>query len=134
MKWKIGDWAVEGCEIVQITEMEGDQVTGLSTGFFHIGSNSFNDRLFPLTKANKVAAECAKDVMDRFHEEKGSGSLNFPDLNRKVEEFAWRLCSEPEKDRQPIYDEMSKFGRDVLDKLRDTRTNAVIGGVRIFGR
>ena len=119
-KWKIGDWAYKGYELVQVKEMDGDEVRSVTTGFIMSSSNNFEERLFPQTMANKLVAETIEVYWDRVRNARGGCTLNHPDLNRKFEDFAWQAMSLPEGEaRIPVMEAAAKFQQQCSQKLSD---------------
>lgn len=129
--WKKGDWCF--CEFVlqQIKEMNGEDITSVTDGFFNLGSSSLNDRCFPVELDIKVKSDNVKYWNDEFHKLKNN-SLNYPDLNRELISRWVALCIETdEKKLQKLYDSLSKFGSDVLRSVYRLN-NESVDGVRLF--
>jgi len=133
--WQAGDWCVEGYEIKQIKEIKNGKVNSLSTGYIESGYHNYNDMIFPLTLATKRIAESVEYEYKRLRPYNG---LNFPDLNRKYEEFAregYELCFKEFKNEedcnkqfQDFYDKVADFTRQIIEKVK----NLEVGGVKLI--
>jgi hypothetical protein len=123
-QWQVGDWCVNGYEIKVIKEIKGDKVTGLSTGYIESHYNNFNPDLFPLTMQTKRIVE---GVESEYKKLRQYNNLNFPDINRKYESFAWDGCKLTFKDfeeEEVCLKAFEKFWREVYDF-----TNSILDGV-----
>jgi len=120
IKWKIGDWAYNGYELVQVKKMDGDEVRCVTTGFIQWSSNNYEQYLFPQTLANKQVAETIEVYWDRLRNARGGCTLNHPDLNRKFKDFAWQAMSLPEGEaRNSVMEAALKFQQECSQKLSD---------------
>jgi predicted HAD superfamily phosphohydrolase len=133
---KIGEWIVFEYKIVQIVDMKGDDVTEVTDGSFRTSGRSLSDRCYPLTIANKNAADYVAHYANKVHNDTYQRNINYPDLHRKATELAHEIMSIPEGDedaRKKAYDEASTFYRELFNAL-DELNGTVVGGVRLFGR
>src|SRR5271157_412616 len=105
--FKVGDWVINGYDIVQIMKIDNDGVKSVSDGSFR--KSGWNLQCFPLTLANKRAAETADYYMRNLHKDRGNQMLNFPQLARTFEDFAAEIYNTAEELRSPSYARMEKF-------------------------
>lgn len=76
-----GDWIIFEYRIVQIKEAKDGRVTSVSDGQFETSGYDLSDRCFPLTLANKNAADYIESYAARVHREGGPGlNLSRPAL------------------------------------------------------
>lgn len=137
-KWQVGDWCVNGYEIKVIKEIKGEKVTCLSTGYIESHYQNFNPDLFPLTMQTKRIVE---GVESEYKKLRKYNNLNFPDINRKYESFAWDGCkltfeafkSEEacNKSFENFWKQVYNFTNSVIDGAENVKEKEV-GGVRLF--
>lgn len=129
-----GDWIIFQYRIVQIKEAKDGRVTSVSDGQFETSGYNLSDRCFPLTLANKNAADYIESYAARVHREGGPG-LNYPALHSKAVELAWGIMNLPEeKDaREPAYEAARKFYQVLFEAIR-SHSAVEIENIRVFGR
>lgn len=132
--WQLGDWAVNGYKIVQIKEIKNNIPVAISDGYFSIHSNRFI--LFPLTLHTKRIVE---EVEFHYKKLRDFRALNFPDINRKYEEYARIGCElsfksfKNEEDCRTQHEKWYKTVSDFTSKIIESvQKNVNIDGVEIF--
>ena len=125
IKWKEGDWAIRGYDVVQIKKVEKDgRVTDVSDGHFSLGSYDVRDTLRPLTLANKSIADSVNAAMWRLHRHKNNQGLNFPDIARQAEDFSVGII-----DGTTAADVVWKFFREIEEFL--DAPSPTVQGIRL---
>lgn len=123
-KWKVGDWAIYGMEIVQITRL--DEYTAVSTGVISASGNGILEQLRPLTLSSKVAAESFHYYYKELDKIDGHNGFNYPDISSHFNWLCLRAIDNP-KDNSP-YNEANEFLRQA--KIYEP----VIQGIKLFRR
>ena len=134
LKFQKGDWVFCEFKLQQIMETNENRITEVSDGMFRMGSYDISDRCFPLTLSIKRVSDVVSYWSKQFHEAKCNG-LNHPDLNRALISRWVDICEniDNEKLANEKMEELSKFGKSVMDKIINLKYEEV-EGVRIFGR
>ena len=134
LKFQKGDWVFCEFKLQQIMETNENRITEVSDGMFRMGSYDISDRCFPLTLSIKIVSDAVSYWSKQFHEAEFKG-LNHPDLNRALISRWVDICEniDNEKLANEKMEELSKFGKSVMDKIINLKYEEV-EGVRIFGR
>jgi len=134
LKFQKGDWVFCEFKLQQIMETNENRITEVSDGMFRMGSYDISDRCFPLTLSIKRVSDVVSYWSKQFHEAECKG-LNHPDLNRALISRWVDICEniDNEKLANEKMEELSKFGKSVMDKIINLKYEEV-EGVRIFGR
>lgn len=121
MTYMVNQWLFCSYEFGQITDMEGDRVTGFTTGTFRTGSHDLSDRCFPLTMEVKRLSEVFAYESARLHREGASG-LNYPRMHDWLVDHWCHACVAVDpKRQQELVKEASDFVTQML-KLQDLET------------
>lgn len=149
--FKRGEWIVAGYEIHQIGEIRdyGHHI-GVDRSTGHILCGGRADDCWKLTLTTKVVAEGVEHYRHLLTKLPGERAFNWPDICRKLEEFAeigYELDRKmPRKDddhddaekrnaafRAQLWDPLEEWHQEVKKLVEGAATRSV-GGVRIIGR
>lgn len=131
MAWKIGDWCFCEAELSQISEMEGDRITGISNGIIHHGSNSLNDRCFPLSLETKNISDEVEYWQRKIREASKRIALNWPQIS---EWFITHWCTAvlaKGDARKVAMKDIATFAEQVIEKCEEGN-DIRVGGVLLL--
>lgn len=133
-KFKNGDWCFCEFKLHQIMNTEENRITEVSDSMFRLFGHDLSDRCFPLDLGIKRCSDTAAYWSREFHRLNHNG-LNYPDLNRELVRRWAEMCENIhyEKRLQELYDNLNKFGNDVIKKVNGLRHEAV-EGIHLFRR
>lgn len=137
MKWQVGDWCFCAFELAQVKEARGGKVFEISTGFIRRSTGRDGLEVVPLTLRNIVISANWKHHHDRLHRD-GSHFLNFPDIQRWLEETWYLACLLPDPGEgkedpklQEAFDNVRAFADKILEGVKQAREIRV-DDVRLF--
>jgi len=133
-KFKKGDWCF--CEFIlqQIKSTKENRITSVTDGYMELSSYDLSDRCFPISLEIKRASDEINHWSKKFHSLKFNG-LNYPDLNRALISKWVGMCEsiENEEKLKSLYQELSKFGRSIIEKV-DELKYVTVDEVKIFSK
>lgn len=133
MEFKIGDWVFSEYELKQITEIEGDQVTGVTCGLFSHHGSSLNYCIFPLEISIKRISNEYEHWEKKVRENEGRLHLNWPDLHRWFVDHWAGTCLVRDDDEKvkERYVRLREFCHAVIDKCLQEKT-VEVDGIALF--
>lgn len=148
--FKTGDWVVAEYKIWQVGEIcECDWGTAVNRRDGYVFAGGRADDCWKLTLTTKTVAEGVQSYRDKLKTLPGERAFNYPDLHRKLVEFAeigyaldrempdrddydWRAQRTKEFTRR-LWVPLEEWFKEV-ETIAEAATGRTAGGVRVIGR
>ena len=130
-KYKLNDWVFYNFKLVQITKIEGVNITGVSDGFFSTYGNYLNRNIVPLTLKNKTISDSFEELYNKIHSFPDLG-WNYPDIHKCfIEQWMESCLTTNEENRKLFYRIVENLYKE-LDKKQYELLKLECNGIRLF--
>ena len=127
--FKVNDWCFCDYTLSKVLKVKDGVPHELTTGYIR-KSGDFDGRCYHLSIETLHASDSARIWADKFHSV--NMNLNYPRIIDRLERLWAEICmSEGEKATEKAYDEMNKFGKNIMSAVSDC-SRCDVDGISLF--